>query len=84
MQFSLLNDEQRVATGWGFKHLPVFSNRIHTSTLGLPPHAGCNRHHQDYETFLVGNPRKPSFVTVTGWGVDEHLLLVVENSSQLC
>ena len=21
-------------------------------------------------TFLIGNPYKPSFVTVTGWGVD--------------
>ena len=25
-------------------------------------------HHQDYEPFLVGNPYKPLFVTVTGWG----------------
>ena len=27
-----------------------------------------NNHHQDHEPFLVGNPCKPSFVTVTGWG----------------
>ena len=40
--------------------------------LELPPHPGCNRHHQDYEPFLVGNPYKPFFVTVTGWGVDRR------------
>ena len=26
-------------------------------------------------TFLVGNPYKPSFATVTGWGVDPRYLL---------
>ena len=32
-------------------------------TLGLPPTQDSS-HHQDYETFLVGNPYyKPSFVT---------------------
>ena len=33
------------------------------------PHPGCNRHHQDYYNFRIGNPYKPSFATVTGWGV---------------
>ena len=27
-------------------------------------------------TFLVGNPYKPSFATVTGWGVDPIYILV--------
>ena len=27
------------------------------------PHPGC--HHGNDETFLVGNPNKPSFVTIT-------------------
>ena len=36
--------------------------------LELPPPS--NSHHQDYFIF-VGNPYKPSFVTVTGWGVDQ-------------
>ena len=40
--------------------------------LELPPHPGCNRHHQDYEPFLVGNPYKPLFVTVTGRRVDRR------------
>ena len=26
-------------------------------------------------TFLIGNPYKPSFVTVTGWGVDRRYML---------
>ena len=30
-----------------------------------------NSHHQDY-SFLVGNPYKPSFVTISGWGVDRN------------
>ena len=39
-------------------------------TLDLPPTQDAS-HHQDHEPFLVGNPCKPSFVTVTGWGVDQ-------------
>ena len=38
-------------------------------TLELPPTQDAS-HHQDAIPFLVGNPYKPSFVTVTGWGVD--------------
>ena len=41
---------------------------INLYRLGLPPPS--NSHHLDYEPFLVGNPYKPSFATVTGWGVD--------------
>ena len=37
--------------------------------FGLSPLPGCNHHHQDYETFLVGGSQpKPSFATVTGRG----------------
>ena len=35
--------------------------------LGCPPSQDTS-HHQDYETFLVGDPYKPSFATVTGRG----------------
>ena len=31
-------------------------------------------------TFLVGNPYKPSFATVTGWGVDPTYMLVVTDT----
>ena len=31
-----------------------------------------NSDHQDFATFLIGNPYKPSFLTVTGWGVDRR------------
>ena len=41
--------------------------------FGSTPNSGCNRHHQDYEPFLVGNPHKPSFVTVTGGGETEDI-----------
>ena len=34
-------------------------------------------------TFLVGNPYKPSFVTVTGWGVDPMYTHLKFNSSPL-
>ena len=37
--------------------------------LGLPPTQDSSRH-QDYYIFRIGNPYKPSFATVTGWGVD--------------
>ena len=37
--------------------------------LGLPPTQDSS-HHQDYETYLVGNPYKQKNATVTGWGVD--------------
>ena len=37
--------------------------------LQLPP-TQYSSHHQDYFIFIVGNPYKPLFVTVTGWGVD--------------
>ena len=37
--------------------------------LGLPPSQDSS-HHQDDITFLVGDPYKPSFATVTGRGVD--------------
>ena len=37
--------------------------------LDLPPTQDAS-HHQVDITFLVGNPYKPSFATVTGWGVD--------------
>ena len=30
-------------------------------------------------TFLVGNPYKPSFVTVTGWGVDPKYMVVLNS-----
>ena len=47
--------------------------KIHPSligdTLDLPPTQDSSDH-QDDITFLVGNPYKPSFATVTGWGVD--------------
>ena len=33
-----------------------------------------NSHHLDY-SILVGNPYKPSFVTVTGWGVDLRYII---------
>ena len=36
-------------------------------TLGLPPPVTVTTR---IVTFLVGNPYKPSFATVTGWGVD--------------
>ena len=36
-------------------------------SLGCPPSQDSS-HHQDYETFLVGDPYKPSFATVTGRG----------------
>ena len=40
------------------------------NSLGLPPTQDAS-HHQDYETFLAGKSQpKPSFATVTGWGVD--------------
>ena len=35
--------------------------------LGCPPSQDAS-HHQDYEPFLVGDPSKPSFATVTGRG----------------
>ena len=34
-------------------------------------------------TFLIGNPYKPSFVTVTGWGVDRKYLVVSSASKIL-
>ena len=45
----------------------------HTLGLGLPP-TQYSSHHQDYDTFLVGNPYyKPSFVTgILGGGVDPN------------
>ena len=38
-------------------------------------------HHQDYEPFLVGDPYKPSFATVTGRGdnPNHNILLMEEN-----
>ena len=37
------------------------------------PHR-CGIHHQDYWNFWIGNPYKPSFVTVAGWVVDPKIL----------
>ena len=36
-------------------------------SLGCPPSQDAS-HHEDYEPFLVGDPYKPSFATVTGRG----------------
>ena len=38
-------------------------------TLGLPPTQDAS-HHQDYYIFSRESQPKPSFATVTGWGVD--------------
>ena len=38
-------------------------------TLGLPPTLDAS-HHQDYYIFSRESRTKPSFATVTGWGVD--------------
>ena len=35
-------------------------------------------------TFLVGNPYKPSFATVTGWGVDPRFPLIRPAIKPLC
>ena len=35
-------------------------------------------------TFLVGNPYKPSFVTVTGWGVDPTYRKDNDNHDDYC
>ena len=34
-------------------------------------------------TFLIGNPYKPSFVTVTGWGVDLNYILAQRTGGPL-
>ena len=44
----------QIGTGYGY-------------VLGCPPSQDSS-HHQDYETFFVGDPYKPSFATVTGRG----------------
>ena len=36
-----------------------------------------NSHHQGIIPILLGNPYKPSFVTVTGWGVDLRYMYVL-------
>ena len=40
--------------------------------LELPPTQDSSDH-QDYEPFLIGDPYKPSFVTITGRGVRPKL-----------
>ena len=41
---------------------------VYVYSLGLPPTQDAS-HHQDYYIFSR-EPYKPSFATVTGWGVD--------------
>ena len=42
--------------------------------LGTTPHAVIVT--TRIITFLIGNPYKPSFVTVTGWGIDRNYSLL--------
>ena len=50
-------------------------NPIKMDDLGGKPTIFGNIHLLDY--FLVGNPYKSIFVTVTGWGVDQKYLIHV-------
>ena len=51
----------------------VYVHSILLYYLGLPPHPVTVT--TRIITFLIGNPYKPSFVTVTGWGGRSNLLL---------
>ena len=51
------------------------ANPIKMDDLGGKPTIFGNIHLLDY--FLVGNPYKSTFVTVTGWGVDQKYLIHV-------
>ncbi len=58
--------------GFGIASLIVF-----IAWMWPPP---SNSHHQDYETFLVGDPYKPSFATVTGGG---HIQIIADQPKPL-
>ena len=61
-------------TSWnGKKHrrFPDFLlNRQHSVWFRSTPHPGCQSPPGWHYIFRLGNPYKPSFATVTGWGID--------------
>ena len=50
------------------KNISIYTNIIYSIYVGTTPHTVTVT--TRIITFLIGNPYKPSFVTVTGWGVD--------------
>ena len=49
---------------------PILKQRTNIITWNYPPRS--NSHHQDYEIFSRESRTKPSFVAVTGQGVDQN------------
>ena len=63
-----MSNEKR-APGWfGYMRIILPSYIVIIINLGTTPHPVTVT--TRIITFLIGNPYKPSFVTVTGWGVD--------------
>ena len=58
----------------GMCHCSAFMLSSEMASQNIPTYLGTTPHPVTVTTwiipFLVGNPYKPSFVTVTGWGVD--------------
>ena len=59
-------------SGRGSKFIKRILKKQTCYILGLPPHPLTVT--TRIITFLVGNPYKPSFVTVAGWGVDRSYI----------
>ena len=73
-------------SAWGFK-LGTTQKSPYTSRLQISPLYIRSTPHPvtvttRIITFLIGNPYKPSFVTVTGWGVDPTYTLLETISHQ--
>ena len=64
---------------WEGNEIPMATTRVYVwphelvmlffvrYSLEVPPHTGCNRHHQDYEPFLVGNPELNLHLWLASW-----------------
>ncbi len=58
-----------------FMHICLQGGNLQLWDLGYPPSQDSS-HHKDYEPFLVGNPYKSSFATVTGKGDNPIFILL--------
>ena len=70
----------QIPKGKGAPLPPIFSRAFVVILLGTIIFFGTTPHPVTVTTriipFLIGNPYKPSFVTVTGWGVDQRYFLL--------